>query len=273
MMFARLTGLIWGDKKAAPQAEAPLESDWTELTGSTLSNNPTSLSDTSPTTTRDQDALGQFQSELATKLEQCEAKLQDWLSKKIEIKSPHPDISDIKDIAIKPTSIFARIKESFASLFLTAHQDFENTFSTHTAKHIQALSEHLSELCEAHQRATSEDEKQKLKIQICDYSIAILNELKALMTTFISKINNYLKDEKLGEIAVKKIIAYLFELTVHLPLPEFDFTLQDKYRVNLNNRIADEETKLQVFVASIEGLEKRAMEVLIQPASSAKPVV
>lgn len=266
------TKIVISTKKAAQWRQGT--GGWQKVGSSLADNSSPSPENNNSTTDNTTDnttinALGHFQAELKAKSELYNILHNKWMAIKIDIigkGQPAIDHTKKETISGSISEIFKKIWSGIKGLLEPAHQNLNEVLEQTNGLHIKELSQQLDKLCKALDKESLEDDslanksvKRQIKIEICDMSIAILNEMIDMISKVSAEIDYCLKTEELGETAAKKLIQILLTILTQIPLPELDFSLKESYKVFLNDEIEENEVDFDVLATNTEGELQNAL--------------
>lgn len=109
----------------------------------------------------------------------------------------------------------------------------------------------------------SKKETLRLRLEICQTNIGILNRLQATFNEVNREINYCLKLATLMETVLTTLFQYTLGLKYHLPA--LDFGIVRHYRMNLYNSAHSEMERIYNFAATMQGKIEHSKKVLNQP--------
>lgn len=253
-MLTRLYNWLFSSKKPSMTAENPIASDTTIA--------PTAA-----------DLLGAFQCQLKTKEAAFMKELEDWKKhRELEFSTAGQELQHLHTC---DSVVQKKIKDIFSRLLHTIKRSLEpanlaiDDLMDGTQPHLNELRDHLNELCQA---LIKDEGNKKIRIDICDTSIIMLNELIVLMNDVSAHIEYCLKSEGITEVMVNSLLDIMAIIILGIPAPEFNVNLSSAYRDFLYREINEEKERLELCETELEGDLQKAEKLLErQPSVAANP--
>lgn len=161
--------------------------------------------------------------------------------------------------------LWEKIKAALEPANLELHDLLENTHSD-----VQVLCDHLAADALELKKTDSDEQCRKLKVDMCNTSIAIIEDL----ITFVDNIQRELQYCLRCEMVTEKMAVHLAQLAVlivtKIPLPDFDFNLSGSYRNFLYNEIGEEKKAIDIFETDVKGTLAKALRTIKERPFNAK---
>lgn len=249
---------------------------------------PAKVANTSPSLTSDEkkaatdkvagapDPLGAFQMQLKNKESEFYQELEIWKKhREYEFSTASLALKHLAEhdpvLHKKVKGIFSRIWGAIKKALEPANMELDDLMDE-AGVHLTELKDHLNELCKAlKERSDSpmNDEIKKIRIDICDTSIIMLNEMIVLINDIAKEIEYCLKSESTAEIVADELFDTIVRIILGLPMPNFNVDLNNPYRHFLYDEVSEEKGRLELEETELEGDLQKAEKLLEEPLAIA----
>lgn len=235
---------------------------------------PYSDSEPSPSTFNqdpDMDALGMLEVRLRNLQTNYMKKIIYWKKQKLALLAEHAlkeNSESVKNHNRRET--LARMLQEIKSLFQFADAHLRDVYKS-AAPAILMMEENLSNSCDQLEHlpkdsseAKIQEEDTKLRLEICNQSINILNGCTSLINDVSREIKLCVKLEEIIEKTAVFLLDVLMRVLIPIPIPKFDFNFHfgSLYRNFLFSEIRPEATRIENLTLESEGLVKKANNLL-----------
>lgn len=208
------------------------------------------------------DALYRIQKRFEKKAELFEEELKYWQDEKIKILASNNKLIDENKQQESSTA-----KEKFINFLNEVGSFFEtpkfylNHLIDHTMPKITQLNENLNDLTsELSNPKNSNEALQKIRLNICDTNIAMINSFQAICNNINREVDYCLKWVNTLERLVVTLIVTTARIKIDVP--DIDLGIGKRYRMTLYNSIHAPMEKIFNFMVNVQGMIERSKKAL-----------
>ena len=217
------------------------------------------------------DALSRWQDELQREVKELQNKLEAWKKLKEDVIAKDVDLQNYANTHLLDMkahqSVLNNVKMFFKKIFEKIKEYVEpakyelHDVLTETHQQVQALCDSLVSLCDQlNDSDKSEKEKNKIKIDVCNVSMQILENQIQLINNVRAELDYCLSSEQISEEAAWKLVQLAVLIAAKIPVPDLPFNLNSVYRNFLYNETTGEKQELDIEETDVGGELKRAMD-------------
>lgn len=203
------------------------------------------------------DELGLFQKSIIDERAKLSEKLADWRQRKIELLGQEENIPQAAAVLGRVelnnvTDLFKMMKNVLVDMLTTPVSEMRELLQR-VRPHLDAQQQHVNELVRQLHAATDEQEQKRIKAQICDVNIALLQEFIQMITDISMKIQSSLTLDVLGEKMALSILSTTLLLMAQLAFPQMDAEVEVGLRDYMGRSIRSEGGELDDVLTRLEG--------------------
>lgn len=203
------------------------------------------------------DELGLFQKSIIDETAKLTANLTVWRQRKIQLLGG-------EEIIPQATAVLSAAEmTSFSGLMKVLKDDLIEMVTTPAAEikallqrarpHLDAQQEHVNELVKQLHATTDEQQQKKIKVQICDINISLLQEFIQMINDISVKIQSSLTLDMLGEKVALSLLSTTLLLMAQLAFPQIDAEVEEGLRDYMGRSIRAEGSDLDDVLTRLEG--------------------
>jgi hypothetical protein len=210
-----------------------------------------------PAVTDGSDELGTFQKSINEEIAKLEAKLADWRQRKIELLGQQENIPQsavvLGRVEINTFSDLLRlIKDDLGEMVMTPSAEIR-TLLQRARPYLDAQQQHVNDLVQQLHATSDEQQQKKIKVQICDINISLLQEFIHIIYDISTKIQSELTAIVLGEKVALSILSTTLLLMAQIAFPQMDAEVEEGLRDYMGRSIRSEGSELDGVLTQLEG--------------------